>query len=266
MTIRTTPCQWEADTAACCPTWGDLTLDQQQFALDVATEILWRATGRRFGLCEITVRPCRQPCAGTAGPAWPTSVPAGGAFRPVLDGGTWLNIACGQCGDDCHCGSLCEITLPGPVDSIVQVKLDGEVLDPSDYLVTDHRKLVRAGGECWPTCQDLTLPDDEPGTLSVTYLQGIPVPPGGRAAAAELACELGKACAGASGCRLPRRVQSITREGVSMSFLDSMDFLADGLTGLYAVDLWIRAVNPHGLAQGARVYSPDRRPPRTITS
>lgn len=263
MSIRTAPCDWPADTS-CCPAWDGLTAEQQQLALDVATEILWRATGRRFGLCEISVRPCRQPCAGAV-PAWPTSTPPGGAFRPVLDGGTWLNIACGQCGDDCHCGRLCEVALPGPVDQVVEVRLDGVVLDPSEYLVTDHRMLVRTGGECWPDCQDLTLPPDEPGTWQVTYLQGIPVPPGGRLAAGVLACELGKACANVSGCRLPRRVQSIVREGVRVDFLDSMDFLADGMTGLYEADVWIRSVNPRGLAQAARVYSPDRRPPRTVT-
>jgi hypothetical protein len=253
----------------CCPTWEGLTEAQRQFALDVAKEIVWRASGRRFGLCEITVRPCMQPCAQSSSPPWPpwpVSGPLGGAFLPVLDRGQWLNIACGKCGDDCHCGSLCEVALPGPVDSIVEVRLDGVVLPAADYVVFDHRMLARTGGECWPTCQDLTLPDDEVGTWSVTYRQGIPVPPGGQAAAAALACELGKACAGASGCRLPKRVQTITREGVTVGFLDPMTFLADGLTGLYEVDLWIRSVNPRGLAQGARVYSPDRRPPRTITS
>jgi hypothetical protein len=248
----------------CCPTWDGLTEQQRQFALDVATEVLWRATGRRFGLCEITVRPCMTPCVQAGMPAYPT--PGGGPFSPVMRDGYWLNIACGSCGGDCHCGTLCEIALPGPVDQIVSVRLDGVVLDPSQYLVTDHRMLVRTGADCWPTCQDLTLPDTEAGTWSVTYLQGIPVPPGGRAAAAALACELGKACAGVSGCRLPKRVQSITREGVTMAFLDPMDFMSDGLTGLYEADLWIRSVNPRGLAQGARVYSPDRRPPRTITS
>jgi hypothetical protein len=250
----------------CCPTWSSLSPEQQQFALDVATELVWRLSGRRYGLCEITVRPCRQPCAqSAAAPAWPVGGYPGGGFLPTLRDGQWINMVCGQCGDDCHCGTLCEVVLPGPVDSITSVKLDGVVLDPAQYVVFDHRTLARTGGECWPTCQDLTLPDDEPGTWSVTYRQGIPVPPGGQAAAAVLACELGKACAGASGCRLPKRVQTVTREGVTLGFLDPMTFLQDGLTGLYEVDLWLRSVNPRGLAEGARVYSPDRRPPRTIT-
>ncbi|MEV0822534.1 hypothetical protein [Nonomuraea rubra] len=263
MSIRTTPCEWPADMG-CCPSWDGLTEAQRQFALDVAKEIVWRASGRRFGLCELKVRPCMAPCVTSNMPAYP--VAGAGPFSPIMRDGYWLNLACGTCSTDCHCGSLCEVALPGPVDSIVEVRLDGVVLPAADYVVFDHRMLARTGGECWPTCQDLTLPDDEAGTWSVTYRQGIPVPPGGQAAAAALACELGKACANVSGCRLPKRVQTITREGVTVGFLDPMTFLADGLTGLYEVDLWLRAVNPRGLAQGARVYSPDRRPPRTITS
>ncbi|MBP2703523.1 hypothetical protein JOL79_06885 [Microbispora sp. RL4-1S] len=264
MSIRTTPCDWDVDMG-CCPTWEGLPAEQQQFALDVATEILWRLSGRRFGLCELTVRPCLQPCATPSMmPAYPTSSPPG-AFSPVMTGGVWLNMACGKCGDECACGSLCEIVLPGPVDSIVEVKLDGAVLDEAEYVVFDHRTLARVPPECWPSCQALTLPDTEVGTWSVTYRQGIPVPPGGLMAAGMLACELGKACSGSSGCKLPKRVQTLTREGVTVGFLDPMSFLTDGLTGLYEVDLWLRTVNPGGLLQAPRVYSPDRRPPRTIT-
>lgn len=257
---------------SCCSSWSSLTAEQQQFAASVAAEIVWRLSGRRFGLCETTVRPCRQPCtSGTGaayGPAWPVSGPLGAAFTPVLDGGQWLNLACGRCVGDCSCSTLCEVILPGPVDSIVEVLLDGAVVDPGEYLVLDHRSLVARSdsGGCWPTCQDLSLPDSEVGTFSVRYLQGIPIPPGGIGTVSTLACEFGKACANVSGCRLPRRVQSVTREGVRLDFIDPMTFLDDGLTGLYDVDLWIRAVNPGGLARGARVYSPDRRPPRTVTS
>ena len=234
MTIRTRPCDWEPDMS-CCPIWEQISAPQQAFALQVATEIVWLLSGRRFGLCEITVRPCRTPCTGMPSWPWPTSGPLGAAYTPVMDGGQWLNIACGSCPDECSCSTLCSVVLPGPVDSVTEVKRDGAVVPAGEYVVLDHRELVARSdtGECWPTCQDLSLPDTEPGTFSVRYRQGIPVPPGGLNAAATLACELGKACANLSGCRLPKRVQSVTREGVQLAFIDPMDFLSEGLTGIY---------------------------------
>ncbi|MBT2226259.1 hypothetical protein [Nonomuraea sp. NEAU-A123] len=178
--------------------------------------------------------------------------------------GSWIN-GCGECLTDCSCGPMCEIVLPGPVDSVVEVRLDGDIVSAADYLVYDHRKLVRRDtAACWPTCQDLTLPPSEVGTFAVTYRQGIPVPRAGQLAAGVYACELLKACMGQT-CRLPKRVTSITREGVTLALLDPMDMLDKGRTGLYEVDAWLSAVNPNGLRQGARVYSPDRRPPRVQT-
>jgi hypothetical protein len=220
-------------------------------------------SGRRFGVCPVTVRPCRRPCDGTLAPAFGPYYGAG-SFTPYLLDGAWIN-GCGSCTTDCGCGQLCEVVLPGPVDSVLAVKLDGLIVPAADYLVYDHRALVRVdAGECWPYCQDLAAPDSEPGTFAVTYGLGTPVPVAGLHAAGVYACELVKACADLP-CRLPRRVTQITRQGVTYSLLDPMEFLEQGMTGLYEVDAWIRAVNPAGLAHGARVYSPDRRPPRRQT-
>lgn len=247
----------------CCPTWDEATPEQQQFAADVATEIMWNLSGRQFGLCTVTVRPCRAPCtrlpAGMLAPLY-----GGGSYWPHMVDGVWIN-GCGTCSTDCSCGPLCEIVLPGPVDSVVEVQLDGDVLASNSYFVYDHRKLVRRGGEeCWPTCQHLDRPLGEPGTLGVTYRQGIPVPAAGRLAAGTYACEILKACTGGP-CRLPKRVTSVSREGVVLGMLDPMEMLDKGRTGLYEVDAWLVAVNPNGLRQGARVYSPDRRPARVQT-
>ncbi|WP_345410326.1 hypothetical protein [Nonomuraea salmonea] len=193
--------------------------------------------------------------------------PRGGVFSPRLEDGRWYN-GCGTCVTACSCGPMCEIVLPGPVDSIVRVMQDGVELPADAYRVDGHRTLVRTDGECWPDCQDLSAPPTEPGTLAVTYRQGVPVPPGGIAAASSYACELVKAVCpgqGMGACRLPARVQTISREGVTMSFVDPMDHLERGLTGLPEVDAWVRAVNPDRLAQASRVYSVDLMPARTTT-
>lgn len=44
---------------------------------------------------------------------------------------------------------------------------------------------------------------------------------------------------------------------------DLAEIYADGRTGIPGVDLWIRSVNPYGLASPSRVLSPDLRRPRT---
>lgn len=256
------PCDWPVEPS-CCPAWDTADPDLRARVSAVATEILWALSGRRFGVCPITVRPCRTPCVGGLAPAFGPYY-GGGSFTPTLLDGAWVN-GCGTCTSDCSCGELCEVVLPGPVDSVIEVTVDGLAIPPADYLVHDHRALVRReAGACWPTCQDLAAPPTDPGTFAVTYGLGIPVPAAGLYAAEVYACELVKACTDGP-CRLPRRVTSVTRQGVTWALLDPMEFLADGLTGLYEVDAWIKAVNPAGLAVGARVHSPDRRPPRRQT-
>jgi len=58
-------------------------------------------------------------------------------------------------------------------------------------------------------------------------------------------------------CQLPRRMASLTRQGVTVTMLDPQTFFADGRTGLYLMDLAIRSLNPKMLARPSGVYSPD---------
>lgn len=263
MSLQTAPCDWPIVDPTCCPSWAGADPALKARVTEVATEILWALSGRRFGVCPVTVRPCRRPCERTLTPMFGPYYGAG-SFTPTLLDGAWIN-GCGQCTTDCSCGPMCEVVLPGPVDSVIEVKVDGVVVPAADYLVYDHHTLVRRDpSECWPYCQDLGEADTEAGTFSVTYGLGIPVPAAGLYAAELYACELLKACTDGP-CRLPRRVTSITRQGVTWSLLDPMEFLDNGLTGLYEVDAWLKAVNPAGLSRGARVYSVDRRPPRRQT-
>ena len=50
-------------------------------------------------------------------------------------------------------------------------------------------------------------------------------------------------------CKLPDRITSINRQGVSWTVLDPLDFLEKGLTGLGSVDQWISGVNLRGYTQ-----------------
>lgn len=223
-----------------------------------ASQLLWAMTGRQFGCCSVTIRPCRkcndECCLGGWG--WGPDVGGGFPWLPfMLADGSWTNVSC-NCQDACSCTKLCEINLPTPVCSVSQVKVDGIVLDPATYRVDNFKKLVRVGPDCWPKCNDLTKPDTEVGTWSVTLIYGTPAPQLVLLGAAEMACEIIKSCTG-NDCALPKRLTSITRQGITASFLDDMGFLEKGMTGLYFVDLAARTYNPNRISRRPLVASPD---------
>jgi hypothetical protein len=65
---------------------------------------------------------------------------------------------------------------------------------------------------------------------------------------------------------LPQRLRDISRDGVSMTFADPMDFLQRGEVGIYEVDLWLASVNPKKIMRRASVYRADHhRPPTNFT-
>lgn len=263
------PCWPPPDTSLACCRGIDLdasdVADEVARWAPVAARILWALSGRRWGLCEVTVRPCGRECDGET-TYYGRDNYGGSPFDPHLRDGAWVNTIC-DCESPCACCAVCEELLPGPVEEVLEVWVDGELVDPATYRVDDHRRLVRLSGyPCWPRCQDLGAEPDGPGAFAVTYLRGLPLDDAAMWAYSKYVCELVKACVGDRTCELPKRVQSITREGVTVSFVDPMDFLARGRTGLPSVDAWIAAVNPAGLTRPAAVYSPDRLPPRTQTS
>jgi hypothetical protein len=213
---------------------------------DMATEYLWRWTGKSLGLCEITVRPCRQDCTSGrstftgGGPHVGRSAP----WTPVLVGGAWFNIGCGLCGDTCGCGGVAPLRLPGPVDSVQEVRQGDTVLDPTKYHVENHALLVRTDGESWSPC----------GT-EITYTRGVPVPVGGQVAAGVLAVQLAKAACSDKTCELPQRVQTVTRQGVTIAMLDSFDDVDSGHTGIWIIDSWLASMTKP--PPRSRVLSPD---------
>jgi hypothetical protein len=219
----------------------------------MAINFLWKWTGQRFSDCPVTVRPCRRKCAESWSPYWPIITRGSG---PLLDDvdvplyspgggvltddstGYFVGGHCGQCRGECGCTHVSEILLPGPISEVVEVMIDGEPLDLTTVRVDDYARLVRLDGE-WPWCQDLNAAEDEPGAWTVTYIRGEVVPPGGGLAAGALACELAKAFCNDNTCRLPKRVNSINRQGISMVFVDNFENLRAGQTGIWEVDSWV---------------------------
>lgn len=251
---------WQLDMS-CCPGWTGRDPALRARLTGSAVHIVWALTGRRYSLCEVTVRPRPAPCVRPV----PIGAAMGGLpWYPALVDGRVFNVHCG-CPGSCSCGRECRVRLePGPVRDIVAVQIGPDVL-AGGYQVVDGLWLVRTDGGCWPGCQALNQPDGGPGAWSVTYTYGL-APPGPLTAAAQvLCCEFSKACAADASCRLPQRVQTVVREGVSMTLLDPLEFLTDGLTGIPEVDLAIRTVNPDKLPDDCDVYSPDVRRPARIT-
>lgn len=227
----------------------DDALAARNAAEDVAVFVMWALSGRQFGGEPTRLRPC--PPRG-----WPASVYLSVSSWSFDWGWSpWSQLGCGCVG---HCGLSggTRLHLPGPVyppsvDNPIVVTIAGEVLDPAEY-VLEGNVLYRRGGRVWPG-QNLARPLGEPGTWSVDYQRGLPVPPGVDRLTGVLAKEFIIACgADRKSCRLPKTLVSTSARGVTHVF-DPAKIIAAKRTGLQEVDPWIAAVNPYGLMAAPEV-------------
>lgn len=202
--MTTPPCGWP--TGLCGDDLygfsGDNAEENAYEVEQTAIYILWSLTGQKFGPCEVVATPA-----------------------PSCD-----------CATSCGCRG-CEIALPGPVNAILEVLVNGEVYDDWAYV---NGTLYST--KAWPS------------DVVVTYLKGMEVPPGADRAIKELARELAAATCKPDACRLPTNITSRTRAGDTVEFGD----VPDGKTNIPLVDLWIMAVS-QTTAQGS-VWSPDMKP------
>lgn len=235
-------CEWPVDRSCLPDAVTDIDIARQRTAEDLAVAVLWALSGRQFGACPVIVRPCPTPCSvgySAFGPG----------FYPVFEEGVWRNVSCG-CRGRCSYAAPSVVHLVGPVSEVVEVRIAGVVVPPAEYVLEGDR-LIRGGGAVWPS-QDLTRPSDEPGTWTVTYRRGVPVPDGVDRLVGVLALEFLNACTGGK-CRLPRRVQSVSRNGVSYQMVDPSDIYASGKTGIPEIDLWLASVNPYHVPDAPKV-------------
>lgn len=235
-----------------------------------ASEVLYELSGRRFaGVCERTVRPCRSDC--NCG----LQVLSRGYVVGPWDWGNgwWWNGWSWNCGDmnPCGCEPLSRVLLSGyPVREIIQVKIDGSILDASEYRLDERRWLTRMRDTTdpdttvfWPSCQILDLPDTESGTFSITYTYGMNPPTIARQAANELACQFYRLCSGDTDCVLPTNVSRTTRLGVTtdrtsvLSWFFSRRLEKGWQTGMQTVDAFLSAYASEALRRRPMTYSPD---------
>ena len=266
--VSAVPDGWTVtDFSGCSTTWAALTTAEQNFALRLAAFTLYTLTGRQFGTVTLTLRPCHAPSLPPLYQTYPVNLinpwgtDEGNTYYPIyIQNGVWHNAGCA--GINC-CGATCEVELPRTV-SIASVIIDGATLDPTAYRVDNGRWLVRTDGNCWPQCQDLDKNLGVADTWSVTGAFGRTVPQEALDAASLLACEIGKAIKGQP-CRLPQRMQSLSRQGVTVQFPSPSSYLDRGLTGLNEVDQLVVQFNPGRLTQSPMVLSMDQSPNRITT-
>lgn len=248
---------WPVDPDLCCETWPspwpippetppeDYTPEQRRAlkAQALAGEMLKSRTAGLWGLCEDLVRPC--------GPSHCRPAGRGRAvLRPYLSGGRMFNSGCGCACSDCEIG--CTIRLPGPVNEVLSVTVDGEVLvEGVDWHLDSRGGLARLNG-CWPHIQDMRVPCGEQGSFCVRYLRGINPERSLEAirAVSELACAYYQSFCGGQ-CRSLVGAKRIQRAGVTYE-------VPAGGFGVGSVDAWVSLVNPQNHARTAQVRTLDR--------
>ena len=217
-------------------------------AIKSASFILWSLSGRKFNGPTTVTEDYDTPCSPYPRPltrSLPYMEDYGATYQQWSSQLGYLPAA-----PDCECGLTRLRLRHRPVLEVTSVTLEnGDELDPSLWHVYDRAYLGPSSGQSWSLC----------GRLTVSYTYGALPPSSGVQACRVLANELVKAyCGDAAGCALPKRVTTITRQGMSMTLLDPQTFLKEGRTGVYEIDLFLRAVNPYGATKPARVFSPDR--------
>lgn len=237
MTLTTEPAPW---LAANPDLTGEARLEgvtlPSGYTLDdccaIATNYLWRVTGRRFNTYTRTFRPRNTSGGCGCSPMWWSM---SGLWSM---GANWWGG-----GVSCGCGAAQGVELPDVVASISNVTVEGVVLPSSAYQLVNDRLLVRTDGLAFPCCQRLDVPAGSPGTWSVTYVGGSPPPADGKIAARELAIEIARHLNNAAGkSRLSARVATVSRQGVTFN----VRTVEKGLTGIPLVDLFIESVqNEH---------------------
>lgn len=224
-------------------------------AAKTASYLLWAMSGRKYtGTTIVTERYTCTLRNNRMGPSVKTN-------SPILFGGDVYNIPTDDYDEYSELmadgmSPDARIKLRGrPVLKIHAIRNKyGKILDPSSYYLVDHSTIHIKAGTPWTPCN-----------TEITYEYGATVPMAGKMAAKTLATEFAKLWSGDEECMLPQRVTSVSRQGVSYTILDNQEFIDELRTGLYAVDLFLKTVNPDNARRKSKVFSVDNPRARRYT-
>ena len=223
-------------------------------ACKTASNLMWALSGRKFsGVTTVTENyVCPQPVYRSHNDMYP--------WQPILVDGNMTNLSAIDSVDsyitDPSSPSR-RVFLRGRKVIRIHTLRDraGNIIDPDTYYLVNHSAIQMTANASWNPCD-----------IEVTYTYGTPPPTAGKFAARLLATEFVKLWDGDDTCALPDRVSSVSRQGVSYTILDNQDYVDDLRTGIYAVDLFLKSVNPDKARAKARVFSVDRPRARRIVA
>jgi hypothetical protein len=139
-----------------------------------------------------------------------------------------------------------------PVREIASVAVDGEVLDPAKYYLRNGCYLFL--DKYYVSCYS----GGQLRKVEIEYTYGLDAYPEPlQRAIEEMTEQIMLADGDSADCKIPERVTSVSRQGVSWTLIDPQDFLQDGRTGIYAVDIAIKALNPKNSRRRARIFTTD---------
>lgn len=212
--------------------------------LDQASDVLSLISGGRIhGICQTTVRPF---------------IPDRAPWTYAIDPQAWTTpltvMSLGPDDTDWHSG-FSTVPLRGPNTDVVQVIVDGVILNPSEYGLLDNSKLFRKVGT-WPSTNDMAKTLSKVGTWAIVYRFGASPDYITKQATLELAAELGFPERGRQS-HLPPGVTSTSIQGVSLSLRDRADALREADEQLPAVLRFLGVYCPTGIRAPSGVWSPE---------
>jgi len=146
--------------------------------------------------------------------------------------------------------------------TVRSVTLDETEVPVFDLDVEDDHSFVADGFVVHNCTQFMDRTPDQVGTFQVAFDYGIPPDRLGVMAACEMAYQfyLVTHPAAQGTVKLPQRVTTLTRQGMSAVILDPQQFLDKGYTGLTLCDRFIQRHNPNHLRRAPVVLNPDLGP------
>ena len=127
---------------------NQIPLNVIEYSIGYASEMLYKLSGRQYpGLCERLVYPGanRSACQSLTDPY-------DAKYNRFGSGvGSCCDVGSGCCGSEPDA-----IRLPRPINNVIEIVIDGEVLPRSAYKISGDNKLIRVDGKSWPKYNDFT--------------------------------------------------------------------------------------------------------------